>query len=128
MDLGYHPLLDIIYFELKTLRKSLVEIIQQAWNKYQETAAIAVSALGVLVYGIKSWIFIHTLTSIVYDESGYIVRGFLLATGKYSPYADYGPLLDHMPLSFLIPGYIQKIFNPGIGTARYFMVSFSCHW
>ncbi len=98
----------------------MVKIIQQLWNKYQETAAVVVSALGVLVYATKSWAFIHTLTSIVYDESGYIVRGFLLATGKYSPYADYGPFLDHMPLSFLIPGYVQKIFNPGIGTARYF--------
>ncbi len=98
----------------------MVEIIQRTWNKYQERLAYAVSSLGVLVYGVKSWVFIHTLTSIVYDESGYIARGFMLSTGKYSPYADYGPFLDHMPLSFLIPGYVQKFFNPGIGTARYF--------
>jgi len=94
--------------------------IKQLWHKYQGLSAIALSAVGGIAYTSKSWIFVHSLASIVYDESGYIARGFLIASGKYWPYADYGPFLDHMPLSFIIPGYVQVLFGPGIRTGRYF--------
>jgi len=98
----------------------MLNAVKQFWNKHHEIVAYVFSAFGGIAYARKSWVFVHTLTSIVYDESGYMARGFLLASGKYWPYADYGPSLDHMPLSFIIPGYAQVLFGPGIRTGRYF--------
>jgi hypothetical protein len=96
------------------------DAIRKLWIKYENVLSYIISSFGLIFYAAQSWNLIHTLTSIVYDESGYMVRGYLLASGKYWPYEDYGILLDHMPLSFLIPGYIQVIFGPGIRTGRYF--------
>ena len=90
------------------------------WRRQQNKISFLTSGLGLIIYALKSWDIIHTVTSIVYDESGYMARGYLLATGKYWPYADYSIPLDHMPLSFLIPGYIQLLFGSGIRTGRYF--------
>jgi hypothetical protein len=93
---------------------------RRLWMKYKNVLSYIISSFGLIYYAAQSWNLIHTLTSTVYDESGYMVRGYLLASGKYLPYADYSILLDHMPLSFLIPGYIQVIFGTGIRTGRYF--------
>ncbi len=77
---------------------------------------------GGLVYTIQSWIYAHTQSSIL-DEGAYLLKGFLFATGKYTPFQDYGPWSNHMPFSFLIPGYVQVIFGPGIRTGRYFAIA-----
>jgi hypothetical protein len=98
----------------------MIRTLRNIWNKYQSDLSYLAAGLGLAVYILKSWKIIHTVTSIVYDEGGYIARGYLLASGKYWPYADYSIPLDHMPLSFLIPGYIQVLFGPGIRTGRYF--------
>ncbi len=50
----------------------------------------------------------------------YVYKGWLFVTGQYPAYQDYGPLTNHMPLAFIIPGIIQKIFGPGMATARVF--------
>ena len=94
--------------------------INNFWQKFEGYLSYIIAGFGIIAYARQSWFLIHTLASIVFDESAYIVRGYLLASGKYWPYADYGLPLDHMPLSFLIPGYIQVLFGPGIRTARYF--------
>lgn len=94
--------------------------MRNVWNRHQINLSYLTAGLGLFVYALKSWEIIHTVTSIVYDEGGYMARGYLLATGKYWPYADYSIPLDHMPLSFLIPGYMQVLFGPGIRTGRYF--------
>jgi hypothetical protein len=90
------------------------------WQKFETHISYIVAGLGIIAYAQQAWTLIHTQASIVFDESAYIVRGFLLASGKYWPYEDYGLPLGHMPLSFLIPGYVQVLFGPGIRTARYF--------
>jgi hypothetical protein len=77
--------------------------------------------IGGSAYFIQSWIYAHTQESIL-DEGAYLVKGYLFATGKYRPFQDYGPLTNHMPLSFLIPGWIQVLFQPGLRTGRYFSV------
>ncbi|MGD8458424.1 MAG: hypothetical protein PVF83_18775 [Anaerolineales bacterium] len=96
------------------------QTISDFWKKIKGYISYLISGLGLIVYAQQSWALIHTQASIVFDESAYIVRGFLLASGDYWPYADYGLPMGHMPLSFLIPGYIQELFDPGIRTARYF--------
>ena len=77
--------------------------------------------IGGSAYFIQSWIYAHTQESIL-DEGAYLLKGYLFATGKYRPFQDYGPLTNHMPLSFLIPGWIQVLFQPGLRTGRYFAV------
>jgi len=94
--------------------------ITNLWHKYEGQVSYLIAGLGIIAYTQQAWTLIHTQASIVFDESAYIVRGYLLASGKYWPYADYGLPLGHMPLSFLIPGYVQVLFGPGIRTARYF--------
>ena len=56
----------------------------------------------------------HTLASDVLDEGLYFEKGYLFAQGKYEPFEDYGPLTNHMPLSFMIPGWAQNIFGAGL--------------
>ena len=77
--------------------------------------------LGSILYFIQSWGYAHTQTSIM-DEGNYLYKGYLFVSGKYWPFQDFGPLTNHMPLAFLIPGYIQKWFGFGIRTGRYFAV------
>ena len=83
--------------------------------------AEGVAFLGGAVYGIQSWIYAHTQSSVL-DEGAYLLKGYLFATGKYFPFQDYGPWSNHMPFSFLIPGYIQVLFGPGLRTGRYFAI------
>jgi hypothetical protein len=96
------------------------DTINNFWHKIESPLSYILSGLGIITYAQQSWILIHTLASIVFDESAYMARGFLLASGKYWPYADYEIPLGHMPLSFLIPGYVQVLFGPGLRAGRYF--------
>ena len=63
----------------------------------------------------------HSLASVL-DEGLYLFKGLLFAAGRYTPFQDYGPWTNHMPLSFLIPGYVQELFGSGIRTGRYFYI------
>ncbi len=78
------------------------------------------AALGFLLYAWRTWTLAHTLTTMILDESMYLYKGYLFAAGIYSPYQDYGPLTNHMPLSFLIPGYVQAWFGPSMEVGRLF--------
>lgn len=80
------------------------------------------AAIGGIIYFAQSWAFAHTQVSIL-DEGAYLLKGYLFATGKYWPFQDYGPWTNHMPLSFLIPGWVQVLFGPGLRTGRYFAIA-----
>ncbi len=47
-----------------------------------------------------------------------MLKGWYFATGQFTPFQDYGFLTNHMPLAFLIPGYVLKWFGPTLLTAR----------
>ncbi|MBI3737751.1 MAG: hypothetical protein HY258_01755 [Chloroflexi bacterium] len=95
---------------------SLVKrIISIPWVAY------LVASLGGAMYAFNALIIARTKTSYL-DEGLYLYKGLLYATGIYKPYQDYGPWTNHMPLVFLIHGYIQKWFGPSLATGRYFMV------
>lgn len=83
--------------------------------------AEGLASLGALLFAIQIWIYAHTQSSSL-DEGAYLLKGYLYAIGRYTPFQDYGPWTNHMPLSFLIPGYVQRIFGPGLRTGRYFAV------
>ena len=78
--------------------------------------------LGGLVYIIHTWGHIHGQSSVL-DEGLYLFKGVQFALGKYQLFQDYGPLTNHMPLSFLIPGWVQVLFGTGLRTARYYALS-----
>ncbi|MBU0510996.1 MAG: hypothetical protein KJ638_04750 [Chloroflexi bacterium] len=78
--------------------------------------------LGGMLYLTQSWIYAHTQSSSL-DEGAYLLKGYLFATGRYYPFQDYGPWTNHMPLSFLIPGWVQVLFGPGLRTGRYLAVA-----
>lgn len=79
---------------------------------------------GFLVYIFHALEIARTRTSFL-DEGLYLYKGYLFATGQQMPFADYGVWTNHAILSFLIPGYIQKWFGPGLETGRYFMIFLS---
>lgn len=83
--------------------------------------AYGVALIGGIFYLLRSWEFAHSQTSVL-DEGAYLVKGYLFAIGRYWPYQDYGFWSNHMPLGFLIPGYVQAWFGPGLRTGRYFLI------
>ncbi len=84
--------------------------------------AEVLAALGGILYTFQSWRFAHNQFSVL-DEGLYLFKGYLFAIGRYQPFQDYGPWTNHMPLSFLIPGYLQKWIEPGLRTGRYAAVA-----
>ena len=76
------------------------------------------SLVGAVLYLVQLWISAHTI-SVRLDESAYIYKGYLFATGEYTP---FGPDIwtNKAPFAFLIPGYVQAWFGPGLRPARYF--------
>ena len=57
------------------------------------------------------------------DEGLYLYKGFLYASGRYWPFQDFGPWTNHMPLAFLIPGWIQRLVEPGLRTGRLYALA-----
>lgn len=82
------------------------------------------SVAGFLAYLFAALQIARTRTSFL-DEGLYLFKGYLFATGQQIPFADYGVWTNHAILSFLIPGYVQKWFGPGLETGRYFMILLS---
>lgn len=79
---------------------------------------------GALIYSAQIWIYAHTQDTVL-DEGLYLLKGYLFATGKYTPFESYGPLTNKMPLAFLIPGYVQRLFVPGLRTGRHLAIALS---
>ena len=85
----------------------------------EAAAWAALGGLGAVTYLVLSWPQIHTLSSII-DEGLYLYKGYLFSSGLYVPFQDAGPWTNHMPLSFLIPGWVQAVFGLGIRTGRFY--------
>ncbi len=79
---------------------------------------------GFFAYVLRAAEMARTKTSFL-DEGLYLYKGYLFANGLQTPFADYGVWTNHAILSFLIPGYIQKWFGPGLETGRTFMIFLS---
>ena len=97
------------------LRERFKRIYEIPW------VADGLAILGGIIYAVQSWMYAHTQSSIL-DEGAYLLKGYLFATGKYTPFQEYGPWSNHMPFSFLIPGYVQVLFGPGLRTGRYLAI------
>lgn len=100
---------------VKKLNDSIQKLLVTPW-----TAEI-IALLGGVWSALQLWSFAHLQESVL-DEGAYVYKGYLFASGQYQPYQPYGPWSNHMPLAFLIPGYIQEWFEPGLRTARLFAI------
>ena len=76
------------------------------------------------MYAWQTWLAAFSLRSSL-DEGIYLLKGYLMASGVYAPYQPYGLWMNKMPLSFLIPGWVQAIFEPGLRTGRYYAIILS---
>jgi hypothetical protein len=56
------------------------------------------------------------------DEGLYLVKGWNFAAGQYVPFQDYGFLTNHMPLAFLIPGFVLRLFGASLLVGRLYAV------
>lgn len=84
-------------------------------------AADVLSLAAGLVYLLLAIRYAHFM-DVTMDEGTYLMKGLLYIKGIYTPFQDYGPLTNKMPLSYLIPGAAQAIFEPGLRTGRYFSI------
>lgn len=103
---------------IKSSTRSIIKIKTslQAISSYRHLAKV-LALIGVGVYLLIAFSMMGRLQSFL-DEGLYLYKGYLFASGAYSPYQDYGVWTNHMPLAFLIPGIIQYIFGPGLLTGR----------
>ena len=80
-----------------------------------------ITVIGVIFYIAQSWYFANSLDSIG-DEGSYLYKGYMFARGDYHPFQEYTFWTNKAPLAFLIPGYIQLWFGPGLTVGRYFAI------
>ncbi len=80
------------------------------------------SLAGIGVYAVILWGFAQRQFSVL-DEGLYLYKGWLFASGRYTPFQAYGPWTNQMPLAFLIPGWVELLFGPGLRTGRIFAVA-----
>ncbi|MCX6079578.1 MAG: glycosyltransferase family 39 protein [Chloroflexi bacterium] len=75
------------------------------------------AVVGMVTYCITLWGLAHNQISVL-DEGLYLFKGWLFVTGQYSPFQAYGAWTNQMPLAFLIPGWVEMFFGPGLLTGR----------
>ena len=97
---------------LKSSSKASARLASLLWLPY--AAALLAGALFLF----QVWRYAHTQESVL-DEGAYLYKGWLFASGQYTPFQTYGPWTNHMPLAFLIPGYAQVLFGAGVDTGRF---------
>ena len=83
-----------------------------------------ITVIGLVFYVAQAWKFANSLDSIG-DEGSYLYKGYMFAKGDYSPFQEYTFWTNKAPLAFLIPGYIQLWFGPGLRVGREFAIVLS---
>jgi 4-amino-4-deoxy-L-arabinose transferase-like glycosyltransferase len=81
------------------------------------------AAAGVLIFLVQALGYARTTASSL-DEGAYLYKGYLFATRQYHPFELNGPQTNKSPLAFLIPGFVELIFGPGLRTGRSLAVVF----
>ncbi len=86
-------------------------------------APILLTTVSILFMLVRSFQYANILPARM-DESLFLYKGYLFATGAYKPFEPYGPWTNKNPLAFLIPGWLQLIFGPGLRTGRIVSIMF----
>jgi hypothetical protein len=81
--------------------------------------AILLALCGLAVFIFFSVQSAHAMV-VTMDEGTYLLKGAWFLKGLYRPFEPGGPVTNKMPLSFLVPGISQILFEPGIRSGRYF--------
>jgi hypothetical protein len=92
--------------------------------RYKWLAQI-LAGLGGIVYYLQLVYFLRTQASGL-DEGMYLYEGYLFSVGHYIPYQDFGIRMYQLPMAYLIPGYIQRWFGPGLRVGRIFAAIVAC--
>jgi hypothetical protein len=79
---------------------------------------------ALIVFFVQAFYTAHFF-DVTMDEGTYPLKGLLFLRGDYQPFQDYGLWTNKMPLSFVIPGIAQYLFEPGLRTGRYFSIFLS---
>ena len=82
---------------------------------------VVLAILGAFLYLIQAVIYAHTTVTSL-DEGSYLLKGILYLRGVYEPFEPYGPLTNKAPFAFLIPGFAEFLFGPGLRTGRFFSI------
>ena len=77
--------------------------------------------LSIGIFLFQSITLAHRLPSQM-DEGAFLTKGYLFVTGRYTPFEDYGPWTNNMPLAYIIPGIPQALFGPSLVVGRYFAI------
>lgn len=107
-------LVTVFYSEIHAPKSILQAITQQDLQNIFLSVLLIGSLTFFLISSIRG---MFTIPSIM-DEGAYSIKGYLFTIGEYFPYQDYGPWTNKMPLSFMIPGWIQNTFGPSLLTIR----------
>ncbi len=99
---------------MKIFRKKPSDKIIGKRDLYFCVILIFLSTVG---YTLQIWIY-SRLQRTLLDEGNYLYKGYLFVTGKLIPFQEYGTWTNKMPLSFLVPGYFQELFGPGLDVGR----------
>ncbi|MGD2027800.1 MAG: glycosyltransferase family 39 protein, partial [Anaerolineales bacterium] len=100
-----------------------INIIRDWVRKHQVLLTTVLILSGFGLYISQSIHFAHTIPSSVWDEGSYIYKGYLFTSGKHTPFKDFGPWTNQMPVAYFLPGISQTLFGAGIRSARYFAVA-----
>lgn len=85
---------------------------------------IVITGFTGVFYTFQAWNYSRLQRSLL-DEGNYLLKGYLFVTGRLIPYQDYGTWTNKMPISFLVPGYVQQVFGPGLETGRNYAFALS---
>ncbi|HEX7568291.1 MAG TPA: glycosyltransferase family 39 protein, partial [Anaerolineaceae bacterium] len=103
-------------------------MLRKAWLKmtkaeslFMNQSPLVLALVGFGVYLSRAINFAFTQRSIL-DEGLYLYKGYLFAEGTYSPFQDYGFWTQKAPLSYLVYGWVQQLFGPGLRTGRFFSI------
>lgn len=90
-------------------------------RKWPSWMPVLLAGVGALLYLIQAVVYAHTTVSSL-DEGSYLIKGIFYWRGVYEPFQPYGPLTNKAPFAFLIPGFAEYLFGPGLRTGRYFSI------
>jgi len=103
-------------------------MLRKAWLKmtkadslFMKRGPLVLALVGFAAYLSRAIYFAFTQRSIL-DEGLYLYKGYLFAEGIYSPYQNYGFWTQKAPLSYMVYGWIQQLFGPGLRTGRFFSI------
>jgi len=97
--------------------------LKQGLYRIHPAIAVLVGLLGLAYFIYQALAYAETLPPIAPDEGMNLYQGFLFADGRYQPFQDNGPWTFQMPLSYLLPGFVQTQFGVGLYIGRMYAIA-----